>query len=204
MKMNELKGSINLMNLQLIQLAPVFDLITQISDAQKSENVLEFLEEQIHQKYIKTLEMNIDKKLSQYVLHQDFADTFSGVSKLQDTNRLAETLERVEQRSERTTEQIMRIEDNINDTVFDINTLRKSINTKVELDDFSNFKKSVDVYYATKEHIKSINTKLTTCSTVDISKSLEQRLNKLSQRLSEDYHPKYEVTDLFKKSEATL
>jgi hypothetical protein len=85
-----------------------------------------------------------------------------------------------------------------------MNMIKKELSQKQGINEFMDFKKTVEEFYATREHIRGIHLQLKTFSPITNSEMLEDRLNDLLNRVESNYLAKYEIQDLVNQSEEKL
>lgn len=118
--------------------------------------------------------------------------------------KFIKSLELQEGRSDSARQDILRLEEDTKELLAELGTLRRDLNTKQPIDGFSNFKQTVERFYATKEHIRDVNSQLKGFSSLKQSETLENRLNSLMNRINDDFYPKYEITKLFEEADKQL
>jgi hypothetical protein len=160
MKIQEFKGSVNLIEVQMNDLQPIFEFVNNLKDLSTSDNVLDFISETIRKTLIKELSEEFNDKLMNYLPREDFNDKISGYSRKQDVTRLTEGVKIIEQRFDFATETISNLEEDLRDIKVDLDSLRKDIGYKTNIDEFKEFKGTVEKYYATKEHIREVNVQI--------------------------------------------
>lgn len=141
MRIDELKGAVNLINLQLKQLDPLFDFLHEISmGGNENISVMSYITDVIEKQYIKKLVQNFESQIVEKVSHDDLNEKLSIFTKKDEVKMVLKSIQFLEGRADKSVNEAKRLDIELTSAFDDIKQIKKEMMKMQPSDEFLMFK----------------------------------------------------------------